>query len=88
MLATVKNSAVNTVFPIYVSKTSQFMFPNYLMDYQNVKIVKTKFKSEKSNKVKHKIIVVLTKKKRHYNIYDVCYMTFIYLFTYFMHMYL
>ena len=35
------------------------------MDYQDVKIVKTKFKSEKSNKNKHKSIAVLkeTKKK-------------------------
>ena len=41
------------------------MFPKYLMEYQNVKIVKSKFKSEKSNKNKHKSNVVLkeTEKK-------------------------
>ena len=31
------------------SRTSQFMFSKYLTEYQNVKIVKSKFKSEKSN---------------------------------------
>ena len=49
------------------SVTSEFMFPKYLMEYQNVKIKKLKFKSEKSNK-KHKSNVVLKeneKKKRH-----------------------
>ena len=49
------------------SITSQFMFPKYLMEYQNVKIVKSKFKTEKINKSKHKGNAVLKedKKKRH-----------------------
>ena len=49
------------------SRISQFMFPKYLMEYQNVKIVKSKFKSEKCDKNKHKRNVVLkeNKKKRH-----------------------
>ena len=29
--------------------TSQFMFPKYLMEFENVKVVKSNFKSEKSN---------------------------------------
>ena len=40
MLATVQNSAVNTGN----SRTSQFMFSKYLMESQNLKIVKSKFK--------------------------------------------
>ena len=36
------------------SRTSQFMFPKYLIEYQIVKLVKSKFKSKKSNKNKHK----------------------------------
>ena len=41
------------------------MFSKYTMECQNAKIVKSKFKSEKSNKNKHKSIVVLqaTRKK-------------------------
>ena len=35
------------------------MFPKYLIEYQNEKIAKSKIKSEKSNKNKHKINVVL-----------------------------
>ena len=30
------------------------MFPKYVINYQNVKIVKSKFKCEKSKKNKHK----------------------------------
>ena len=43
------------------------MFSKYIMECQNAKIVKSKFESEKSNKNKHKSIVVLqaTQKKRH-----------------------
>ena len=48
------------------------------MEYQNVKTVKSKFKSEKSNKNKHESNVVLKEnkkeEKRHLN-RDVCYMT-------------
>ena len=59
------------------------------MEYQNVKIVKSKFKSEKSNKNKHKSNVFKKKReKKDSKSDDVCYMTFKYLFTYFMHMYL
>ena len=53
------------------TRTSQFVFPKYLMEYQNVKKVKSKFKSEKCNKKKkqHKSDLVLKdnkkKKKRH-----------------------
>ena len=48
------------------SKSAQFMFSKYLIEYQTVKIVKSKFKCEKSNKNKHKSNVVLkeTEKKR------------------------
>ena len=49
------------------SRTSQFIFPKYLMAYQNVKIMKLKLKSKKSSKNKHKSNVVLkdNKKKIH-----------------------
>ena len=49
------------------SRTFQFTFPKYLTEYPNVKIVKSKFKSEKSQKNKHKSNVVLkgNEKKRH-----------------------
>ena len=59
------------------------------MEYQNVKIVKSKFKSEKSNKNKHKSSVVLkeNKKKRHENRDDICYVIFKHLFTYFTYTY-
>ena len=36
------------------SRTSKFVFPKYLTEYQNAKIVKSKFKSEKSKKNKDK----------------------------------
>ena len=59
------------------------------MQYQNVKNVKSKFGSEKSNKNKHKSNEVLKEnKKRHKNRHDVCYVIFKYLFTCFMHTYL
>ena len=43
-------------FPhFFNNRTAQFMFPKYGIEYQNVKkIVKSNFKSEKSNKRKHK----------------------------------
>ena len=49
------------------NRTSQFMFPKCLIVYQNVKLVKSKFKSEKSNENKHKSNVVLkeNEKNRH-----------------------
>ena len=38
-------------FPNFAnSRTSQKIFPKYLMESQNVKIVKSKFESNKSNK--------------------------------------
>ena len=40
------------------------MFPKYLMEYQNVKVVESKFKSEKSNKNKHKTNVDLYENKK------------------------
>ena len=40
------------------------MFPKYLIEYQNIKKVKSKFKSEKSNKIKHKCNVVLKENKK------------------------
>ena len=40
------------------SKASQLMFPKHLIECQNKKIAKSKFKSEKSNKNKHKNNVV------------------------------
>ena len=58
------------------------MFPKYLIEYQNVKIVQSKFKSEKSNKNQQKSNLVLkeNEKKRHENRHD--YMTCKYLFPY------
>ena len=49
------------------SRTSQFIFSKHLMKHQNVKVVKLKFKSKESNKIKHKNNVVLkeNKKKNH-----------------------
>ena len=41
-----------------ISRTSQFVFPKYLIKYQNVEKMKLKFKSEKSTKNKHKSSVV------------------------------
>ena len=50
---------VNAVFPIWQMSEVPNVFTKYLMEYQNVKIVKSKFKSEKSKKNKHKSNVVL-----------------------------
>ena len=44
------------------SRTSQFMFPKYLIEYQNVKIVKST--SEKSKKNKHKNNAVSKENKK------------------------
>ena len=44
-------------------RTSQFMFPKYLIEYRDVKIVKSKFRCEKSKKNKYKSNVVLNEKK-------------------------
>ena len=47
-------------FPKFTnSRASQSMLPKYFREYQNVKIVKSKFESEKSSKNKHKINLVL-----------------------------
>ena len=69
-------------------RTSQFMFPKYLIEYPKCKVMKSKFESEKNNKNKHQSNVVLkeNKKKRHWNRLDVCYATFKYLFPYFMYL--
>ena len=40
------------------------MFPKYLIEYQNIKKVKSKFKSEKSDKNKHKSNVVLKENEK------------------------
>ena len=53
MLATVKNSVVNMVFPIWPIVELPNLFPKYVIEYQNVKIVNSKFKNEKSKKNKH-----------------------------------
>ena len=53
MLPTVKNSVVNTVFPIWPIVELPNLFPKYVIEYQNVKIVNSKFKNEKSKKNKH-----------------------------------
>ena len=64
MLATVKNSAVNTVFPIWPMVELPNLFPKYLLEYQNTEIVKSKFKSYKIKKHKHKNNVVLKGNKK------------------------
>ena len=46
------------------SRTSQFMFSKYLIEYQNVKIVKSKFKSEKSNQKQTKATVLKENEKK------------------------
>ena len=45
-----QNSAVNTVFPIYITQI--------VREYQNVKLVKSKCKSEKSKKSKQQNVIV------------------------------
>ena len=50
---------VNAVFPIWQMSEVPNVFIKYLIEYQDVKIVKSKFKSEKSKKNKHKSNVVL-----------------------------
>ena len=74
VLATVKNSAVNAVFPIWTIVELPNLSPKYLLEHQNVNIVKSKFKSEKSSKNKYKSTVVLKvkEKKRHENRHDIC----------------
>ena len=66
VLATVKNPAVNAVFPIRpMVKLPNLFFTNTHI-VPNVKIVKSELKSEKSNKNKHKYNLVLKEnKKRH-----------------------
>ena len=64
VLATVKNSMVNAVFPIWPMVQLPNLFPKYLTEYQNVKIGKSKFKSEKSKKNKYKSNVVLKGNKK------------------------
>ena len=41
-------------FSIWLIVELPNLFPKYLMEYQNVKVMKSKFKNEKSNKNKHK----------------------------------
>ena len=42
MLTTVKNYVVHMVFPIYPVLELPYLFPKYLIEYQNVKKVKSK----------------------------------------------
>ena len=71
------------------NRTSQFMFPKDFIEYQNAKIVKSKFKNEKSKKKKHKNHVVLKEnKKKDIKIESMCYVTFRYVFDYLTCMYL
>ena len=59
MLATVKNAAVKMVFPIWaIVEIPYLCFPN-IIEHQSVKEVKSKFKSEKNEKNKHKNNIVL-----------------------------
>ena len=59
MLATVKNAAVKMVFPIWaIVEIPYLCFPN-IIEHQSVKGVKSKFKSEKNEKNKHKNNIVL-----------------------------
>ena len=53
MLPTVKNSVVNTVFPIWPIVELPNLFPKYIIEYQNVKIVNSKFENEKIQKNKN-----------------------------------
>ena len=64
VLATVKNSAVNAVFPIWSMVELPNLFLKYLVEYHNLKIVKSKFKSEKRRRNKHKSNVVLKGTKK------------------------
>ena len=64
VLATVKNSVVNIVFPVWSVIEFPNLFPKYLIEYKNVKIMKSKFKSEKSRRNKHKSNVVLKGNKK------------------------
>ena len=41
------------VFPIWPIVELPNLFPKYVIEYQNVKIVNSKFKNEKSKKNKH-----------------------------------
>ena len=61
--STVNNSVVNTVFPIWSMTELPNLFPKCLLEYQNAEMVKSKFKSEKSKKNKHKNNVVLKENK-------------------------
>ena len=61
------------------SRTSQFQMSRKRVEYQNVKIVKSKFRREKSNKNKYKTDVVLKENQKKENTH-VCYVTFKYLF--------
>ena len=59
LLATVKNSAASAFFPIWPILEPPNLFPKYLTEYQNVKIVKSEFKNEEIKRNKHKSNVVL-----------------------------
>ena len=79
----------NQVFPnLTNSRTFQFV-SQMLNGVAKFKIVKSKFKSEKIHKNKHKSNVVLKEtEKRYQNRHDVCYVTLKHLFTFFTHTYL
>ena len=44
-------------------RTSKFMLPKYLIEYQDLKIIKSNTESEKSNQKKHKSNAVLKQTK-------------------------
>ena len=64
VLATVKISVVNIVFPVWPVIELPNLLPKYLIEHKNVKIMKPKFKSEKSRRNKHKSNVVLKGNKK------------------------
>ena len=51
MLSTVKNTAVDTVFPIWPIVELPNLLPTRLIEYQNVKTEKTKKNKHKNNAV-------------------------------------
>ena len=66
MLATFKYYVVYTVFPIWPIVKLPNLFPKYLTECQNVKTVKSKFTSEKSNKNQYKRKAVLKENEKKY----------------------
>ena len=63
VLATAKSSVEMRFSQFGNGRTSQFMFPRYLVEYHNVKIVKSNFKREKCNEKYIKAISFKRQKK-------------------------